>query len=104
MIDQAVALGVGVGIFAAAVQHYHLLRSIRGQTKNPSASPMGKPIRGSLTRLVTLAAIFFGAAATERVSLGAAIVVFAAAHLLGMILLGVRIAGGTLEKTKTGDN
>jgi len=104
MIDQAVALGVGVGIFAAAVQHLHVVRSIRGQTKKPSASPMGKPLRGSLARLMALVVIFVGAAYTKHVSMGAAIVTFAAAHLLGMFALGARIAGGAFEKTKTGDN
>jgi hypothetical protein len=103
MIDQAVALGVGVGIFAAAVQHLHVIRAIRGQVKKPSASPMGKPMIGSLARLMALVVIFVGAALTHRVSMAAAIVTFAVAHLIGMLVLGARIAGGAFEK-KTGDN
>lgn len=103
MIDQTVALGVGVGIFAAALQHLHVVRAIRGQLKNPSASPMGKPMLGSLARLSALIALFVGAGFTEQVSMTAAIVAFASAHLVGMLVLGVRIAGGTFEKTDTGD-
>jgi hypothetical protein len=104
MIDQAVALGVGVGVFAAAIQHLHVIRSIRGQVEKPSSSPMGKPMLGSLARLSALVVVFVVAGTTDRVSMSAAILAFAAAHLIGMLVLGARIAGGAFEKPKTSDN
>jgi len=96
-MDQATWLGALCGLVAAAVQNLHVARAIRKQLHSARVAPIRKALVGSMARLGFLVALFVGAALWDGVRIEAAIIAFAAAHLIGMLWLGARLARGSFE-------
>ena len=96
-MDQAGWCGVGVGLFAALLQHLHVVRSIRKRSLKAERRSVLWALGGSLSRLTMLAAIFLVAGLWDRIRVDTGVLTFAGAHLLGMLYLGMRISTGAFE-------
>ena len=101
-MNQAVWCGVVWGLMAAAIQYLHVAKSVKKRLCEPPSASVRKPMIGFLVRLGLLAAVFMVAGLWEKIRIDAAVIAFAGGHLIGMLFLGIRLAGGAFEPVDKG--
>jgi len=93
-METPVILGLGWGLLAAAVQFFHLERSIFAALRLEGADPskrMSKTLIGSLARLLALTVLFLIAWKSDWIRLDVSVVAFAVFHLIFMFVLGFNL-------------
>lgn len=81
--------GLIVGLVAAGLQMALLWVSIRRRRAGRPRTSLARTVVSSFNRVALLAAIFIFAAWSDHIHVGVTLVVYAVAHLTGMLLLGI---------------